>query len=174
MIIRRLVPSDALAYQSLRLVALRESPTAFSSSYEEECDTPLSTIEAHMAPDSGRNRFGAFDGAELAGVVGVGREGALKVRHKAFIAGMYVAPQWRGKGVGRKLMEQALAFAEAMPGLLQVTLAVTADNASALALYESMGFAVYGRAPGALLVDGVLHDDVQMARGTQRTVADRG
>lgn len=164
MLIRRLVPSDAVAYQSLRLVALRESPTAFSSSHEEECDTALSTIEAQMAPDSGRNRFGAFDGAALVAVVGVGRHAALKVRHKAFIAGMYVAPAWRGKGVGRLLLEQALAFADAMPGLHQVTLAVTADNGAAVALYQSMGFAVYGREPHALLVDGVLHDDMQMVR----------
>ncbi|MES2760122.1 MAG: GNAT family N-acetyltransferase [Pseudomonadota bacterium] len=164
MLIRRLVPSDAAAYQSLRLAALRESPTAFSSSDEEECDTPLSTIEAHMAPGSGRNRFGAFDGATLVAVVGVGRHGALKARHKAFIAGMYVAPAWRGKGVGRLLMERALAFADALPNLHQVTLAVTADNAAAVALYASMGFAVYGREPDALLVDGVLHDDLQMVR----------
>ncbi len=167
MLIRRLVAADAVAYQSLRLAALRESPTAFSSSYEAECDVPMSTIEAHMAPDSGRCRFGAFDGANLVGVVGVGRESALKVRHKAFVGGMYVAPAWRGKGLGRQLLEQALLFVDAMPGLLQVTLAVTAGNAAALALYESMGFVVYGRAPNALLVDGVLHDDVQMARSVQ-------
>lgn len=167
MLIRRLVPSDAVAYQSLRLAALRESPTAFSSSYEEECDTPLSTIEAHMAPDSGRNRFGAFDGADLVAVVGVGREGARKVHHKGFIGGMFVAPAWRGKGLGRQLLEQALAFADAMPGLHQVTLTVTAGNAAAVTLYESMGFVVFGRAPDALLVDGVSYDDIQMVRAVK-------
>lgn len=83
MLIRRLVPSDASAYQALRLAALRESPSAFSSSYEEECTTPIATIGGHMAPDSGRYRFGAFDGAELAGVVGVGREDATKLRRRA-------------------------------------------------------------------------------------------
>ncbi|MDB5934663.1 MAG: family N-acetyltransferase [Massilia sp.] len=164
MLIRRLVPSDAVAFQALRLAALRESPSAFSSSYEEECDTPLSTIEGHMAPGSGRNRFGAFDGAELVGAVGVGREDARKVRHKAFIRGMYVAPGYRGKGVARQLLEEALECAESMPGVRQVTLAVTAGNASALALYESMRFTVYGREPDALLVNGVLYDDLQMMR----------
>ena len=167
MLIRRLVPSDAVAYQSLRLAALRESPTAFSSSYEEECDTPLSTIEAHMAPDSGRNRFGAFDGADLVAVVGVGREGARKVHHNGFIGGMFVAPAWRDKGLGRQLLEQALAFADAMPGLHQVTLTVTAGNAAAVTLYESMGFVVFGRAPDALLVDGVSYDDIQMVRAVK-------
>lgn len=162
--IRRLVPADAPAYRSLRLAALRESPTAFSSSYADECDTPLSTIEAHMAPDSGRIRFGAFDGDELVGVVGVGRESAHKLHHKAFVGGMVVVPAWRGKGIGRQLLAQALSCADAMPGLCQVTLTITAGNAAAMALYASMGFRVFGQEPRALCVDGVFHDTIYMLR----------
>lgn len=160
--VRRLVPSDAPAYQALRLAALRDSPSAFSSSYQEECETPLALIEGQMAPGAERVRLGAFDGAELVGVAGVGRENAIKVRHKAFIRGMYVAPAHRGKGVARQLMAQALACAGALDGVRQIVLAVTAGNASAQALYESMGFTVYGREPDALLVDGVFYDDLQM------------
>ncbi|NHZ63742.1 GNAT family N-acetyltransferase [Massilia genomosp. 1] len=164
MLLRRLTPADAPAYQSLRLAALRECPTAFSSSDEDECDTPLSTIEAHMAPDSGRKRFGAFDGDALLGVVGVGREGAAKLRHKGFVGGMVVAPAWRNKGVGRQLLAHALAFADAMPGLRQVTLTITAGNGAALALYTSMGFRVFGQEPRALCVDGVFYDTIYMLR----------
>ena len=164
MLIRRLVPSDALAFQTLRLAALRDCPSAFSSSYEQECDTPLAAIEANLAPDSGRNLFGAFDGGELAGMVGVGRESAPKLRHKASIRAMYVAPAQRGKGAGRMLFEHALAFAEAMPGLRLVTLVVTAGNAPAIALYQARGFTVYGHEPGALFADGVYYDDLYMLR----------
>lgn len=162
--LRRLTPADAPAYQSLRLAALRECPSAFSSSYEDECDTPLSTIEAHMAPDSWRKRFGAFDGQTLIGVVGVGRESAAKLHHKGFMGGMVVAPAWRNKGVGRQLLAHALAFADAMPGLRQVTLTITAGNAPALALYASMGFCVFGQEPHALCVDGLFHDTIYMLR----------
>ncbi|MES2320374.1 MAG: GNAT family N-acetyltransferase [Pseudomonadota bacterium] len=163
-IVRRLVPSGAAAFQALRLAALTECPSAFSSSYEEECGTPLATIEARFAPDSGRHMFGAFDGAVLVGMVGVGRETAPKLRHKAFIRAMYVAPSHRGKGVGRQLLEQALACASSMQGLRQINLDVTAGKAPALALYESLGFAVFGREPSAMLVDGVLHDKLYLAR----------
>lgn len=164
MLIRRLVPTDAAAYQALRLAALRECPSAFGSSYEEERDTPLATIEGHLAPDSGRNRFGAFEGPELVGVIGVGREDARKLRHKGFIRGMYVAPGHRAKGAGKQLLEQAVAFAATMEGLRKITLAVTAGNAAALALYESAGFEVFGHEAGAMLVDGVLYDEVRMVR----------
>jgi RimJ/RimL family protein N-acetyltransferase len=166
MYIRRLVPSDAASYQALRLQALRDTPTAFSSSYEEECDTPMATIAAHMAPDSGRHRFGAFDGDALVGVVGLGRETAAKLRHQAYIGGMYVAPAYRGKGLGRQLMAQALALADSMEGLRQIVLTVTDGNLAALTLYQDLGFIVFGRAPAALRVDGEFYDVVHLQRSS--------
>jgi len=161
--IRRLVPADARAYQALRLAALREAPTAFSASYEGERDLPIAVIEAQMAPGSGRNRFGAFDGDALVAMVGIGRETGVKTRHNGFIGGMYVAPSHRGLGLARRLIETALAFAATMEGLRQLSLSVTSGNAAAQALYASMGFRVYGQEPGALLVDGVEYDNVLMA-----------
>lgn len=164
MLIRPLVPSDAAAYQTLRLAALRESPSAFGSSYEEECDTPLSTIEGYLAACAERCKFGAFDGPELLGLVSVAREGARKMRHKGYIRGMYVAPSHRALGLGKQLLEHALAFAASMEGLRQVSLSLTAGNAAALALYESMGFKLFGHEPDALLVDGTYYGDLLMAR----------
>ena len=162
MLIRRLIASDAVAFQALRLDALRESPSAFGSSYEEECDTPLATIEARLAPDSGRYLFGAFDGAALGAIVGVGREEQRKARHKAFIRAMYVAPALRGQGIGRRLFAHALAFAAAIDGVRQVSLSLTAGNRAALELYASLGFKVCGQEPDALCVDGVYYDDIHM------------
>ena len=150
----------------MRLGGLQASPAAFCSSYEEECATPLATIEAELAPGM-RNRFGAFDGDTLAGIVAVGREGALKLRHKAFIVGMYVAPAYRGRGVGRMLLEHAYAVASAFEGVKLVSLGVTSGNAPALALYESLGFQIYGQAPDATCVDGVFYDEILMVRHVQ-------
>jgi ribosomal protein S18 acetylase RimI-like enzyme len=164
MLIRRLLPSDAVAYQALRLAALRDCPSAFASSYEEECDTPLAAIEARLALDAGRGLFGAFDGSALGGIVGVGRDAARKGRHKAFIRAMYVAPALRGKGAGRQLLAAALAFAAAMDGVRQVTLSVTAGNNAAVDLYLSTGFTICGTEPDSLLVDGIFYDDIQMVR----------
>lgn len=164
MLIRRLVPADATAFHALRLAALRDSPSSFGSSYEEECDTPLATIEARLAPDSGRYLFGAFDGTTLGGMVGVGRDQARKSRHKAFIRAMYVAPALRRMGAGRQLFDHALGFAAGLDGVRQVTLLVTSGNHAAIALYASMGFTVCGQEPDSLLVDGVFYDDIHMVR----------
>jgi ribosomal protein S18 acetylase RimI-like enzyme len=159
MLIRRLLASDAAAFQALRLAALKESPSAFGSSYEDEHATPIETIAANLVQ---RNLFGAFEGDALAGMIGVGRDSAAKARHKATIRAMYVAPDQRGKGLGRQLLEHALGFAKAMDGVCQVTLDVTADNAAAMALYASHGFIIYGKEPRAMLVDGQFHDTVLM------------
>lgn len=164
MLIRRLISSDAAAFQSLRLAGLRASPSAFGSSYEEECETPLATLEARLAPDSGRNMFGAFDGPLLVGIVGVGRETALKVRHKGYVRAMYVAESHRGRGIGRQLMEHALRFAATMDGLRRMTISVTAGNAEAIGLYESLGFREYGREPDSMIVDGRFYDEIMMSR----------
>lgn len=159
--IRRLVPADAAAFQQLRLAGLRECAPAFSSSYEEECDTPLATIEANLAV---RNMFGAFDGPWMAGMVGVGRESLRNLRHKAYIRSMYVAPTHRGQGLGRQLMEHAFGFAQSMEGITQVTLEVTVGQEAAIALYESLGYVAYGREQRALLVDGMFYDEIRMVR----------
>jgi len=162
--LRVLESADAAAFSRLRLAALRECPTAFSSSYEEECDIPLARRAERMAPGRDNAIFGAFDGPDLVGTVGLHRERGLKLAHKAVIWGVYVAPSFRQRGVGRLLLERALAHAASLPGLLQVTLGVNTENTAAIALYTSLGFETFGLERGFLLVDGVLHDELHMAR----------
>jgi len=163
MLIRRLGPSDAAAYVKVRLQALLDAPSAFAVSHEEESANPLSQIEALLEPKNDRAVFGAFIEHELVGMAALGREGLRKLSHKAFIWGVYVAPQWRQRGVARGLLMHALDLARTVPGIVQVNLCVNASNASAIALYESAGFKVYGREPAALHFNGEFHDELNMA-----------
>src|ERR1022692_5296190 len=122
--IRRLVSSDAGAYQVLRLQALRDSPTAFGSSYEEECDTPIDMVAAFLAGGSDRNMFGAFVEEQLVGMIGVGREGGRKEAHKGFIRSMYVVPARRGEGIGSFLLSEDLKDPGSFPARQHSPLAV--------------------------------------------------
>lgn len=163
MIVRRLGAADAAAFRDVRLLALRESPAAFGSSEHEEAPQPLDWFAARLeAADAAM--FGAFDGDALAGIAGVVRERAAKERHRATIRAMFVAPAYRGRGLGSALLREALATAAAMPGVWQVVLAATAGNEAALALYSAHGFTPYGRLPAALFVDGAYHDDLLLVR----------
>jgi RimJ/RimL family protein N-acetyltransferase len=169
--IRRLVPTDAVAYQALRLAALRDEPHAFGASHEEERDTPLDTVAQRLAPKADHGFIGAFDGEHLVGMVALGREGMVKLAHKAYIWGMVVAPAYRRRGVARELMKQLLGFARSMPGIRQVNLCVNARNDAARQLYESLGFRAWGHERGAMMVAGELHDEFHMCLHLQHTEA---
>jgi len=58
-----------------------------------------------------------------------------------------VDPKWRGKGVGRALLEAAFADLLMSPAR-RMFLEVAADNAAAIALYRGHGFAEIGRRSG--------------------------
>ncbi|UTH72904.1 GNAT family N-acetyltransferase [Chromobacterium sp. IIBBL 290-4] len=162
MFIRRLSSADAEVFQNLRLQALQNSPSAFGASYEDERLLPLSEVEARLLERPGRAVFGGFDQGRLVAMAGLAREGGRKSAHKAFVWGVYVEPEMRGRGWAPALLRECLAFARATPGILLVNLSVNADNRRAHDLYATMGFQPFGREPGALLIDGCLHDEIHM------------
>jgi RimJ/RimL family protein N-acetyltransferase len=161
--LRVLSSKDAAEFQRLRLEGLRDSPTAFSSSYEDECDSDLARVAERIASDSRRAIFGAFDGNELVGLAGFQREGGRKLEHKAFIWGMYVTPRCRRRGIGRQLIERVLSHAAQQTGLRRIKLGVNAANAAAIALYAAVGFKSYGVEQAFLVVDGLEQDEIHMA-----------
>ncbi len=160
--IRPLLPADAADFQALRLRGLREDPTAFGSSDEEERDRPVEAVAERIATNRDGFILGAFEGASLVGIVGMQRERHLKHAHKMVLWGMYVVPDARGRGVGRQLVDEALRLAFGRPGIRQVNLGVNAANAPALALYQAAGFTSFGLERGCMIVQGVLQDEVYM------------
>ena len=160
--LRALSPSDAEQYQALRLRGLQEAPTAFASSFEEEADASLEEIARRLQPKDSGILFGSFDQATLAGVVGVERERMLKLRHKGFIWGMYVSPEYRRSGHARALLQHALQFAWQSLRVVQVNLGVHTQNAGAIALYRQAGFEVWGTERGSLVVDALPQDEHHM------------
>jgi len=94
--------------------------------------------------------------ADAKGIVGaLSVEGGRyrKIRHVGEV-GVSVAREWRGQGVGRLLMEAAIAAARASPDLRRLSLRVFASNTPALRLYETLGFQVEGRRPGHVRIRG--------------------
>jgi ribosomal protein S18 acetylase RimI-like enzyme len=162
--VRSLTPQDASAFAALRLRGLQECPESFASSYEEEVGTPIHEIEDRLKPKTDAVILGAFNSGDLCAVVGLQRESMVKLAHKAFIWGMYVAPEARGRGVGTMLLDHALNYAASTLGTRQVNLGVNTRNTSAIALYKKLGFIEYGLERGFLLIGEQLHDEYQMVR----------
>jgi GNAT superfamily N-acetyltransferase len=99
--------------------------------------------------------LGAFADDALVGIAGCYQESKAKLRHKAVIWGMYVAPEARGHGVGRRLLERAITEARTWPDVDRVTITVVERVRAARDLYLSAGFEVFGREPDALRQNGV-------------------
>lgn len=157
--IRRLVPADAPAYRALMLEAYADPAGTFTATVAEREGLPLAWWEARLAdaPEAVERVLGAFDGAALAGVVGLRLRQRPRTRHKATLFGLAVRPAHRGRGLGRRLVEAVLTEVASVPGLRVVQLTVTETNAPALRLYERCGFAAFGTEPMAVRVgDGYL------------------
>ncbi len=69
-----------------------------------------------------------------------------KVPHRQAVELVYlgVSPEWRGRGIGKKLVEFALARAREHSAL-KIILAVDESNSPANSLYEALGFVAHAR-----------------------------
>jgi len=164
-VVRALVESDLPAYKALRDGMLQLHPDAFTSDAATEIHKPPHAYIhrlGHDRLDGGHFLLGAFAGHELIGAIGCDRDRRVKVRHLAQVVGMMVHPSWRGRGVGRALLETCIALARGA-GVEMLTLSVTAGNAPAERLYEHAGFRRYGLLPDAVRHDGQSHDKALMA-----------
>lgn len=87
----------------------------------------------------------AWDGSEVAGVVMVERMPAYDEEHRtrrAEVSGVSVRRPWRGRGLARALVADALRGARDA-GMTSATLGVDAENPTgALGVYEAVGFGV--------------------------------
>jgi RimJ/RimL family protein N-acetyltransferase len=164
--IRVLTGRDASPCRLLRLEGLREFPTAFASSYDEESEIAVGTVAERMEPSENGAVFGAVDEeGVLVGMVGIQRESRSKLRHKALIWGMYVTPAYRERGTGSRLLISVLDYAAtSMPGLRQINLWVNVKNASAIEIYRRTGFEPCGVERAFLMVDDEPQDLMHMTR----------
>ena len=87
----------------------------------------------------------------------------LRRAHVRLLA-IAIAPEWQGRGVGRRMTERLLAWADNWGGVLRIELNVHEDNARAIALYRSLGFVEEGRHRGYALKNGRYVDAFTMAR----------
>lgn len=164
--VRRLGACDVAAYRSLRMVALRESPTAFGATPQSEQaltdEQVLRRLESPMPKDHS-GIWGAWNLHQvLVGSVGLLHLPQDKLGHKATLFAVYVAPCARGQRLARQMLETVITHARVMTDLRQLQLGVTAGNTTALRLYRSLGFVEYGKEPAALYAEGAYHDEILM------------
>lgn len=107
---------------------------------------------------------GPATGLQVIGLAGLHPAGVAMRRRHVMSVGIAVAPEAQGQGVGRRLMQALCDYADRWGQVLRMELQVYADNARAIALYESVGFVREGLHRGYALRDGAYVDSLSMAR----------
>jgi putative acetyltransferase len=123
--------------------ALAPAPQAstFERYIEGSIDTEMGKISEYYASERGAGFWVAVQDRQLAGFFGIepSDPGAAELRR------MYVAPEYRRCGLGRRLLAEAEANARAM-GYRRLDLSTSELQGAALALYRCAGYEEIGEA----------------------------
>ena len=169
--IRALGSADLPDYKRLRDDMLALHPEAFTSDAESESVKAPADYLHRLGlerRDGGQFLLGAWrsprflGSPQLVGAIGCERDDRRKVRHIGKVIGMMVRPEARGAGIGALLLQACIAEAR-HAGVETLILTVTAENASAVRLYERHGFIAYGTLARAIKVADRYHDKLHMA-----------
>ncbi|NLE77099.1 MAG: GNAT family N-acetyltransferase [Chloroflexi bacterium] len=151
--VRRLRIGEAELYRQVRLAALRESPAAFSTTYESARQRSLeSWREQADSTAQGRDRatFIAFCGEAPIGLAALYRTAADP--NVGELLQVWVSPPHRGRGVALALTDALLQWARAS-GFRTALAAVAQGNSRALRLYRRCGFtSASAPSPGAPVI----------------------
>ena len=130
----------------VRLASLATDPASFGSTYEREAafahDVWASRVARGAAGDDATTLL-ALRANEPVGIVSAFRD---ETEPDVFeVVGMWVAPEERGAGLGRRLLEEIEGWIASSGGTI-VRLSVTTRASAARRLYESAGYEPDGRA----------------------------
>ncbi|MFK0334853.1 GNAT family N-acetyltransferase [Rhizobium sp. NPDC090275] len=158
--IRILGADDVEAYKRIRLEALRLEPSAFASSFDEWAKLPDDEWRRRLLADP---VFLAFDGDQPVAIMGLLRQRAGKMAHRATIIMVYVRREKRGTGLARDLLDHVVDYAR-QHGIRQLELTASAENPGAINFYRNAGFIQAGLIPAGVLEGDREVDDVIMVR----------
>jgi ribosomal protein S18 acetylase RimI-like enzyme len=138
--IRPAEPADAGAFLEFWTAIVAEERFVRT----EEVRTPLRAYRRRFRHRSDlETDILAFEGGRLVGHVTVQRERHPVTNHVGSLS-IAVAADARGRGIGRRLMEEAIGWSK-RSGIEKLVLSVYPHNDAAIALYRGFGFVEEGR-----------------------------
>jgi ribosomal protein S18 acetylase RimI-like enzyme len=111
--------------------------------------------------ETGQVQWVVLDGERVVGWCDILRPKLATISHVGAV-GIGLLPEYRGKGIGRKLLETAIEAALSS-GIERIELAVYESNTHAIRLYQSIGFIEEGRLSKKAKIAGAYLDMICMA-----------
>jgi len=134
--VRQLRADELDGYRTVRLAALLDSPEAFTATWEQERSMPEADWIVRV--DGNASGHSAIIVADAGGAF-VGTAGGIPHEDRIRVVGVWVAPEFRHRGLGQALVERVCAWA-ASAGYGEVQIETAVDNAGPRTLYERIGF----------------------------------
>jgi GNAT superfamily N-acetyltransferase len=142
--IRLIGAKDWTAFREIRLRSLLDSPDAFGSSYGEESSASEDAWRDRAAGRWQGGTAAVFLAEDVGRAVGTATGAAYDAAPgEAHVYAMWVAPDARGAGVGRALLEAVAGWARGR-GCDRLVLRVTETNERARRFYAAYGFVEAG------------------------------
>lgn len=144
-------------YKKFYIESTIDSPQAFLWSTEE-----IDSKKDSEWQDRIKNMYFAIDDDKLIGMAGFYCEEKKKLAHIANIVRVYVRPEYRGKGIGKKLLLTIIEDIKSKPEIKKLQLEVITTQTAAYNLYKSIGFNKVGKRKMAIRVDDNFYDKYLM------------
>ena len=160
-------------------IQITKSSLRFAESYNKAVDTvarerkhlgntvgfPLdSTISfVKMFEENNLAQFFAMENERVVGWCDIQPKPFEGMKHVG-VLGMGILREFRGKGLGSKLLEKALNHAKTVNGIEKVELEVFKSNAVAIRLYERFGFVIEGERVKGRKLDGIYDNILLMGK----------
>lgn len=126
--------------KKLRLEALQNENIAFGSSFEEEQEFSEKEWKKRI-----NNIIFALSNNEPIGLISYIFNNKIKSKHIAYLFGLYVKSEYRGKGIGKKLLESALNKIMENRNIKKINLSVNSQLNVPITLYKKFGFIEVGK-----------------------------
>lgn len=156
--------SEWRMYRDFRLRAIRESSQAFLDTEQETRAFPESKWKQRLADAAAGKSWQMFAKLQgkLVGMIGAFRNEENVQNNSATAVGLWVAPEERGNGVGRKLMETLFESLK-KKSIKTVRLSVNVEQKAAVSLYKRLGFQIVEEKE-AVMGDGKKHRELMMEK----------
>lgn len=139
--IRRAELSDIPALMDIYNDAILHTTATFDTE-TKDYENRLAWFHEH----TGRHVIYVYEEAgSVAGYASLSRYRDRKAFDAAVEISIYIHGEHRGRGIGRKLMEQVLHFAEQCPEIETVISLITSENEVSIHLHEAFGFGYCGQ-----------------------------
>jgi len=163
-LLKKLKPEEWAEYKKIRLESLQKEPTAFAMTYEEEADR-ADELWAGKLDHSGdllNYKIFAYDGDEIIGMAGVFQNEKTKLKHISNIYGVYLRESYRGRGIGKAMLDILIKEAKKAPGVSKISLSVNTAQIPAVRSYEKAGFRNAGKVEKEMKVGDKYYDEYIM------------